>query len=165
MKDRLRIFYLTSRQIQALLTISAFFACKGIIGKAISILLDNIILHLYGMEVTASSLDIKRLIIGHSTGVVLGGNGIRCTGTLHISSGVVFARRYHADADDPQTVSSPLFTIDGDLTVGANSVLMGPLSIKGPVLIGALSLVTRNITEPGVYVGAPAKKIRDLPAR
>ena len=42
---------------------------------------------------------------------------------------------------------------------------MGPLSIKGPVLIGALSLVTRNITEPGVYVGAPAKKIRDLPAR
>ena len=48
------------------------------------------------------------------------------------------------------------------MTVGANSVLLGPLTIRGPTIIGALSLVTKDILEPGVYVGAPAKKIKDL---
>jgi serine acetyltransferase len=158
MKDRIRVLYLTTAQIRVLIRWSAWLSRRGFLGRAFSIWCDNLLLAFYGMEVVSGSLDVANLVVGHSTGVVLGGNGIRCTGTLHVSSGVVFARRY----GDAAPTGQPLFVIDGDATIGANSVLLGPLSIKGPVVIGALSLVSSDITEPGVYVGIPARKIRDV---
>ncbi len=162
MKKYLRIFYLSSIQINFLIKVSAFLSNKSIIGKGMSVFLDNLLLYFFGMEVVSRSIAVSTLIVGHSTGVVLGGNGIRCTGTLHVSSGVVFARRYGGSEESSINSSEPMFVIDGDITVGANSVLLGPLSIKGPVIVGALSLVAHDITEPGVYVGSPARKIRDI---
>lgn len=166
MKEFLRLFYLPTSQIRLLIKISAACAKLGLPGKALSIFLDNLLLMLYSMEVTSASLRINRLVVGHSTGVVLGGNGIACSGTLHVSSGVVFGRRYGIDSrtlhDATPSDESAFFSIKGDLTVGANSVLLGPLKIQGPVIIGAMSLVTHDILEPGVYVGIPVKKIKEL---
>lgn len=156
MKNVLLLFYSTGVQTRLLINLSSVVRGGWIPGKALSILIDNMILMLYGLEVTSSSIQVDNLVIGHSTGVVLGGNGIRCTGTLHLSSGVVFARRYgQTESADPEHY----FDIDGDLTIGANSVLLGPLKIKGPGVIGALSLVCRDIDQPGTYVGTPAKRL------
>lgn len=155
LKSFLRIFYLTGPQINAWISISQKFAKIPFVGKIFSILTDRLMLTLYGIELTSTSLQVSELAVGHSTGVVLGGNGIRCTGTLHISSGVVFGRRYASDRPEPDH----FFDIEGDLTVGSNSVLLGPLKIKGPTIIGALTLVTHDITEPGIYVGIPARRI------
>lgn len=159
MKRVLRLFYSTTSQIDAWIRISKFVARVPLLGKLLSVWTDNLMLALYGIELTSTSLRIKQLIVGHSTGVVLGGNGIRCNGTLHLSSGVVFGRRYSDGRPEPEH----FFDIDGDLTIGSNSVLLGPLKIKGPVIIGALTLVTHDITEPGIYVGIPAKRL-DTPA-
>ncbi|MDE2427267.1 MAG: hypothetical protein KGM99_00970 [Burkholderiales bacterium] len=156
-KDFGRLFYSTTSQISIIIRLSRYASKFGILGKFLSILLDNALLHLYGIELSSRTLDIKNLIVGHSTGVVLGGNGIRCTGTLRISSGVVFGRRY--DSSKPIEQNGVFFDVDGDLTIGSNSVLLGPLKIKGPVTIGALSLVTHDITEPGNYVGIPVRKL------
>lgn len=162
MRESLRVLYLTSKQIDVLIRLSRWFRSVPLVGKGISILIDNWMLALYGIEVTSHSLAIERLIVGHSTGVVLGGNGIRCTGTLHVSSGVVFGRRYgKAGAIDPEN----FFDIEGDLTVGANSVLLGPIRIKGPTIIGAMTLVTHDIDEPGIYVGTPARRLEDRKLR
>lgn len=158
LKKNLRVFYLTTAQISRLICISKRLAGFGFPGLALSTCIDNMMLTFYGIEVVSRSLDITNLIVGHPTGVVLGGNGIRCTGTLHLSSGVVFGRRY----GDTSTAAEPMFNIEGDATIGANSVLLGPLAIRGPVIIGALSLVTKDITEPGVYVGTPARRIGDI---
>jgi len=155
-KEAFRYLYLTSYQIRALVRLSRAFARIPVIGKALSILTDNLMLTLYGIELSSRSLDVGKLVIGHSTGVVLGGNGIRCTGTLTVSSGVVFARRYGpSDGPEPEA----FFDIEGDLSVGANSVLLGPLKIVGPTTVGALSLVSRDIDAPGVYVGTPARQL------
>ena len=154
--------YLTSYQILKLIGISRFLSKIPLgIGKVLSILVDNCLLHFYGLEVVSSSLNIDNLVIGHSTGVVLGGNGIKCSGTLHVSSGVVFARRYKTKLNKPYSVKEfdSFFDIEGDLTVGANSVILGPIKIIGPTTIGAMSLVTSDILEPGIYVGSPAKKL------
>ena len=156
-KKYLRIFYQPGVQVVGLIRLGSMVRNLPFLGKMLSLVIDNIILYIFSLEVTSATLDIKSLTIGHSTGVVLGGNGIRSSGNLHISSGVVFARRYNNSNE-----KSPYFDIEGDLTVGANSVLLGPLTIKGPTIIGALSLITKDILEPGVYVGTPAKKIRDL---
>lgn len=155
MKKYLRIFYQTGVQINAWICISRGLARVPLIGRPLSILTDNLMLALYGIELTSTSLNIGRLIVGHSTGVVLGGNGIRCTGTLHLSSGVVFGRRFSEGHDEPEH----FFDIDGDVIIGSNSVLLGPLKIKGPVVIGALTLITRDILEPGTYVGTPARRL------
>jgi serine acetyltransferase len=157
LKENLRALYVTTAQISRLIRVSKWVAGFGPAGRALSIWIDNLMLALYGIEVVSGSLDVANLVVGHSTGVVLGGNGIRCTGTLHLSSGVVFGRRYGDGSG-----ATPMFNIEGDATVGANSVLLGPLTIRGPVIIGALSLVTKDITEPGVYVGSPARKVRDI---
>ena len=51
--------------------------------------------------------------------------------------------------------------IGNHVSIGTNATIL-PVSICDHVVIGAGSVVTHNITEPGVYAGNPARKIRDL---
>jgi acetyltransferase-like isoleucine patch superfamily enzyme len=43
--------------------------------------------------------------------------------------------------------------------IGSNSTIL-PVSICDDVVIGAGSVVTRDITEPGTYVGNPARRLK-----
>lgn len=45
------------------------------------------------------------------------------------------------------------------VSIGSNATIL-PVSICDHVVIGAGSVVTKDIIEPGVYAGNPAKKIR-----
>lgn len=47
--------------------------------------------------------------------------------------------------------------------IGAGAKIMKNITICSNVIIGANSVVTKSILEPGVYVGIPAKKIKDTP--
>lgn len=50
-------------------------------------------------------------------------------------------------------------TIESKVSIGSNATIL-PVSICANVVIGAGSVVIKDITEPGVYAGNPAKKIR-----
>lgn len=53
-------------------------------------------------------------------------------------------------------------TIIGDnVAIGSNSTIL-PVSICNNVVIGAGSVVTKDITEPGIYAGNPARKLRSI---
>ena len=45
--------------------------------------------------------------------------------------------------------------------IGSNSTIL-PIKICKNVVIGAGSVVTRNINYPGIYAGNPAKLIKEL---
>ncbi|PAF42923.1 acyltransferase [Helicobacter sp. 11S03491-1] len=45
--------------------------------------------------------------------------------------------------------------------IGSNATIL-PISICDDVVIGAGSVVTKDIIKPGIYAGNPAKKLRDL---
>lgn len=45
------------------------------------------------------------------------------------------------------------------VSIGSNATLL-PVSVCDDVVIGAGSVVTRDITEPGVYAGNPARRLR-----
>lgn len=45
------------------------------------------------------------------------------------------------------------------VSIGSNTTIL-PVSICAHVVIGAGSVVSKDITEPGVYVGNPARKIK-----
>ena len=49
--------------------------------------------------------------------------------------------------------------IGNNVLIGSNATIL-PISICDDVIIGAGSVVTKDITKPGVYVGNPAKKIK-----
>lgn len=51
--------------------------------------------------------------------------------------------------------------IGNNVSIGSNATIL-PVEIADRVVIGAGAVVTKNITEPGVYAGNPAKKIRNL---
>lgn len=51
--------------------------------------------------------------------------------------------------------------IGNNVSIGTNSTIL-PVSICDNAVIGAGSVVTKDITEPGIYAGNPAKIIRKL---
>lgn len=51
--------------------------------------------------------------------------------------------------------------IGNHVSIGSNATIL-PVQICDGVVIGAGSVVTKDITEKGIYAGNPAKKIRSL---
>ena len=51
-------------------------------------------------------------------------------------------------------------SIGDRVSIGTNSTIM-PVSICDDVVIGAGSVVTKDINEPGTYAGNPARKLSD----
>lgn len=52
-------------------------------------------------------------------------------------------------------------TIGRHVIVGSGSVILPNITLEDGVAIGALSLVTKNCEEFGIYMGTPAKKIKE----
>lgn len=50
--------------------------------------------------------------------------------------------------------------IGNNTFVGSQATIIQSISICDDVVIGAGSVITKNITSPGVYAGAPARKIK-----
>jgi len=51
--------------------------------------------------------------------------------------------------------------IGNRVSIGSNATIL-PVTICDDVVIGAGSVVTRDIVTPGIYVGNPAKKVREI---
>ncbi|MCW3078896.1 acyltransferase [Segetibacter sp.] len=52
-------------------------------------------------------------------------------------------------------------TIGNNVSIGSNTTLL-PVNVCNNVVIGAGSVVTKNISKPGIYAGNPAKFIRAI---
>lgn len=52
--------------------------------------------------------------------------------------------------------------IGNHVSIGTNATIL-PVSICDHVVIGAGCVVTKDITEPGIYIGNPARLLRRLP--
>lgn len=50
------------------------------------------------------------------------------------------------------------------ISIGSNATVL-PVTICSDVVIGAGATVTKDITQPGIYAGNPARLIRPLPAQ
>jgi acetyltransferase-like isoleucine patch superfamily enzyme len=51
--------------------------------------------------------------------------------------------------------------IGSQVSIGTNATIL-PVTICDHVVIGAAAVVTKDITEPGIYVGNPARLLRPL---
>jgi acetyltransferase-like isoleucine patch superfamily enzyme len=108
----------------------------------------------------------KNVIIGNNTKVqshsficelvVIGNN-------CFISHGVMFINDLFKSGG-PARGNKNLWSktiIGNNVSIGSNSTILS-VNVCDNVVIGAGAVVTKNIKESGVYVGNPAKKIRDI---
>jgi len=51
--------------------------------------------------------------------------------------------------------------IGNNVSIGTNATIL-PVKVADNVVIGAGSVVTKDILRPGIYAGSPARKLRDL---
>jgi len=86
--------------------------------------------------------------------VTIGDNTVIAHGVMFIND--LFATGGPANGDKNLWKST---TIGNNVSIGSNATIL-PVSICDNVVIGAGSVVTKNITESGIYIGNPAKKIR-----
>lgn len=133
------------------------------VGRALAMMLDRAMMCFYGLDLISTSVNVAALSIAHPVGVLLGGNGIISHGRISIMAGVKFVG--HSPSNEEylrRQKEKQVFILGDNVVIGANSVIIGPIRICDNVLIGAMSLVNKDISEPGVYVGAPLRKISDL---
>lgn len=161
MKRMILGYWMIERYIRRHIRISRFvYFHVPLIGRALSLALDRMLLICYGIDLMSSSIDVRALSISHPGGILLGGNGIVSTGRVAIMAGVKFVGRSPADPEYLRRHAlRRVFCLGDNVVIGANSVLVGPIDICDNVMIGAMSLVNKSIAEPGVYVGMPARKV------
>lgn len=70
----------------------------------------------------------------------------------------IFASGGPAAGDKSQWKST---RIGNNVSIGSNATIL-PVSICNNIVIGAGSVVTKDITKPGIYAGNPAKFIRSI---
>lgn len=158
----LSMWYMSSH-VRAWIALSKFCAERiPLIGRVLSMLLDRLLIVVYGVDVTSENVFVQDLRIPHPNGVLLGGNGIRSSGTVVVNAGVKFVGRSPKDPAYLEChASKRVFELGHNVVIGTNSVLVGPLTICDDVVIGAMSLVNKSIDEPGVYVGCPVRRVSD----
>lgn len=79
-----------------------------------------------------------------------------------IGHGVMFVNDLFSEGHPSKSASQWKKTqIGNNVSIGSNVTIL-PVSICDGVVIGAGSVVCKDILERGVYVGNPARKIRDL---
>ncbi len=81
-----------------------------------------------------------------------------------IGHGVMFINDWFQTgrpAFDDKSLWAP--TVLGNcVSIGSNATIL-PVNICDNVVIGAGSVVTSDIQEPGIYLGNPARKMREIP--
>jgi serine acetyltransferase len=151
-------------QITKLILLSRFLYFKlPFFGNFLSLSIDRFMLIIYGIDLMSFSINIKSLSISHPNGVLLGGNGVFSKGRVVIMSGVKFGGKSPSDKLYLEKHKiQKVFELGDNVVIGTNSTIIGPVSICDNVIIGSMSLVNKSITEPGIYVGIPVKKISEF---
>lgn len=80
---------------------------------------------------------------------------------------VVIVDHNHRFSDSNQLIckqgfDSSSIKIGSDIWVGANVTICSGVEICDRVVVGANAVVTKSLSEPGVYVGNPLSKIKSL---
>ena len=88
-------------------------------------------------------------------------DGLRIEDSVFIGPNVTFTNdRYPRSKQYPQKFQQTI--IKKGASIGANATILGGITIGENALIGAGSVVTKNVPSNELWVGNPARKIRNI---
>lgn len=88
---------------------------------------------------------------------------IRNNTTIAMDVSLVSHEHYgHVDIRGKSNNKSKPTTIGSNVYIGTRTVVLCGVVINNNVIIGANSLVNKSVHDPGVYVGSPARRIKEL---
>lgn len=98
--------------------------------------------------------------------VLYGWGGLRIGPYCNIAAHTVFATvgHHHEITDRPMALSGERrgpITLVEDIWIGANATIIANTTIARGCVIGANAVVTHDTEPMGVYVGVPARRLRD----
>lgn len=163
MKRFLLKLWMVESNIRATMRVSTWLHTRvPLVGRFLAMVVDRTLLWRFGVDVTSYRVKVKKLRISHPAGVLLGGNGIVSDGRVAVNARAKFVGPAPDDPDYlARHATADVFRLGDNVVIGANTVVVGPVEICDNVVVGAMSLVNRSITEPGTYVGIPARRISD----
>lgn len=122
----------------------------GYFKKSVALLLNIRNTKLYGCDICPSAKLGNGLYIPHFVGIVIGKTtefGDNCT----VFPNVVFGAAYSPVRNNPEGRRHP--KCGDNCTFGANSSIIGAITIGNNVTVGAGAVVTKNIPDNAVVVG------------
>jgi serine O-acetyltransferase len=117
------------------------------------LVISNLNLILSGIEICAGARIESPSIIRHPNGIVIGGGAVIGKGVVLLQGVTIGQANVHEDFSN----SGPI--VGDNVTIGANSSILGEIFIANGTKIGAHSLVLNSTVENGTYIGSPAKLI------
>lgn len=113
---------------------------------------------LSGIEIEPGAKMSDSVIISHGMGVVIGYSA--CVGeNVLIRQGVTLGAGNYRPEDSSVRIHP---VIEDFCAIGAGAVVLGPITIGHHSVIGANSVVTKDVEPYSVVAGAPAKLIRRI---
>lgn len=124
-----------------------------------------------------SRLEIRgaRLFLGQNVYInkhlhVDGEGEVRMGDNIQIGPNCTFITAHHDIMPDNQCRASPqtrptTITIGDGCWIGAGVIILPGVNIAGGCVIGAGAVVTKDTEANGVYMGVPAKRIKELPVQ
>lgn len=126
--------------------------------RPLAFLLRSVSVTLGGAEIHPDARIGPGFALVHSSGVVIG-PGVVIGQGCRVSQGVTLGEP--GRGGDPARWGFP--TVGDHVTLGVNAVVLGPHHIGTGAVVGANSVVTRDVAEGAVVVGSPARQIRTVP--
>jgi len=96
-------------------------------------------------------------LISHVGGIVIGG-GTKIGKNCDIRQNVTFGGNFNKQAEDGR--QQPI--VGNGVSFGAGCVIIGPVKIGDNSIVGANSVVTRDVPEKVIVSGIPAKVIKEV---
>lgn len=139
------------RALKQYMNASKRYQRGGRINRAIALLLNQRYSKKYGCNIYPSAKLGEGLYIPHFVGIVVGSTteiGENCV----VFPGVVFGAAYSPARPNPKGRRHP--KCGNNCIFGANSTLIGNISIGSDVTIGAGAVVTKDIPDNAIVIGA-----------
>ena len=123
----------------------------GILRKFAAIIIHNRNVRKTGCEIYPQAKIGKGIYIPHFVGIVVGNTteiGENCT----LFPNVVFGAAYHPSQKNPSGRRHP--KVGNNCVFGANSSIIGSITIGNNVTIGAGAVITKNIPDNAIVISA-----------
>ncbi|MEQ3633717.1 hypothetical protein [Thalassolituus sp.] len=148
--------YLKSKLLLIMYRLSNYLYSKGFFGKLFGapiIIFYNFSGWFLGIEIPAKTNIGKPFILMHGVGLVVNADSIIGDNVI-MRQGCCVGNKINIDGS-----FSAAPVIGNNVEFGANSQVIGPVTVADDVKIGSGAVVVKNCESGKIYVGVPAKPI------